>query len=376
MSSCLSDKFFVGLDLTSVENNGEQRPISRVTLLLDDENSITAGDDTGAELLADCPHATQTMVNAILAHVKGHKYRMFRADDTALDPSAELGDGMTAGEIYSVISRIEDDGSGYCCIAAPGEAELEDEYPSGGPMTIEFNRKIAKTNSRITKTAEQIMLEVSSEIQGLSSSIDIKLDEIVGRVGDTETGLSQTLRIAADGVTITNAEGSTLTINGGQIDARTIKAEQLDASKITAKDLNLTGVISWGDLSGDVKEQVNSAQVSASSAIKTANDLANGQGGGTFINGTTIQAPSVIGGTVVGSRIYFGTGGNVGGLFSTYGFDGVNNTEVVQLGSSYGLVIYAGSNIRMEGNSLWINIDASDIRVKQNGAWVTLPNVR
>jgi len=91
----LSDKFFVGLDLTSVENNGEQRPISRVTLLLDDENSITAGDDTGAELLTDCPHATQTMVNAILAHVKGRKYRMFRADDTALDPSAELGDGVT-----------------------------------------------------------------------------------------------------------------------------------------------------------------------------------------------------------------------------------------------------------------------------------------
>lgn len=78
---------------------------------------------------------------------------------------------------------------------------------------------------------------------------------------------------------------------------------------------------------------------------------------------------------MVGSRIYFGAGGNVGGLFATYGFDGVNNTEVVQLGSSYGLVIYAGSNIRMEGNSLWINIDASNIRVKQNGAWVTLPNV-
>ena len=54
----MSDKFFVGLDLTGVEDNGRQRPISRVTLLLDDENSVTAGDDTGAELLADCPHAT------------------------------------------------------------------------------------------------------------------------------------------------------------------------------------------------------------------------------------------------------------------------------------------------------------------------------
>lgn len=61
------DKFFVGLDLTSVEDNGLQRPISRVTFLLDDENSVTAGDDTGLELLADCPHATQEMANTILA---------------------------------------------------------------------------------------------------------------------------------------------------------------------------------------------------------------------------------------------------------------------------------------------------------------------
>ena len=129
----MSDKFFVGLDLTGMENNGVQRPISRVTFLLDDENSVTAGDDTGRELLADCPHATQAMAEAILAQVKGVQYRMFSADDAALDPSAELGDGVTAGGLYSVISRLSDDGSGYSGIAAPGESELEDEYPAGGP---------------------------------------------------------------------------------------------------------------------------------------------------------------------------------------------------------------------------------------------------
>ena len=93
------DKHFVGLDLTGVEDNGLQRPISRVTLLLDNENSITAGDDTGLELLADCPHATQAMANAILAQIKGYRYRMFSADNAGLDPSAELGDGVTAGGV-------------------------------------------------------------------------------------------------------------------------------------------------------------------------------------------------------------------------------------------------------------------------------------
>lgn len=289
----MSDKFFVGLDLTGVEDNGLQRPISRVTLLLDDENSITAGDDTGAELTADCPHATQAMANAILAQVKGYQYHMFDADDAALDPSAELGDGVTAGGLYSVISRLDDDGSGYSGISAPGESELEDEYPASGPMAQTFNRKIAQTNSRITKTAEEIRLEVEN----------------------VESGLSQTLRVADDGVTITNAQGSVLTIDGGQIDASKINTAQLDASKINVDDLQLTGAITWGDLAIDAKAQVTSAQNEASSAKSSANSALNAANsaqstvsnwvypGSTYINGSmimtgTVKATSLQGGAV------------------------------------------------------------------------------
>ncbi|MEY8385988.1 hypothetical protein AALC17_01690, partial [Oscillospiraceae bacterium 38-13] len=204
----MSDKFFVGLDLASAEDNGLQRPISRVTLLLDGENSVTAGNDTGAELLADCPHATQTMANAILAQVRGYQYHMFRADDAALDPSAELGDGVTVGGVYSVISRISDDGSGYAGITAPGEAELEDEYPISGPMTQAFDRKIATTRSQILKTAEQIRLEVSNELKGLSSSIDIRLDGITLRVQGAEGNISTLTQTATSLQTeITNARG-------------------------------------------------------------------------------------------------------------------------------------------------------------------------
>ena len=195
------DKHFVGLDLTGVEDNGLQRPISRVTLLLDNENSITAGDDTGLELLADCPHATQAMANAILAQIKGYRYRMFSADNAGLDPSAELGDGVTAGGVYSVISRLSDDGSGYAGISAPGEAELEDEYPAGGPITTSFNRKIAQTYSKITKTAEQIRLEVANDLQGLSSSITVELSKITQKVEDTAKGLSAEFTVELEGIT-------------------------------------------------------------------------------------------------------------------------------------------------------------------------------
>lgn len=360
----MSDKFFVGLDLTGVEDNGVQRPVSRVTLLLDDENSVTAGDDTGAELMADCPHATQAMAEAILAQVGGYRYQMFSADNAALDPSAELGDGVTAGGVYSIISRLSDDGSGYSGIAAPGEPELEDEFPSCGPMTQSFNRKITETRSRITKTAEQIRLEVTNEIKGLSSSIDVQLEGITNRVEDNEAGLSHTLRIAADGVTITNAQGSTLTIDGGQIDASKIKTEELDASKINVNDLRLTGAITWGDLASDAKGEVAAAQSAADTALSTAysaaaaaSDASGTVSGWTYSGTTYIDGAMLMTGTVRASTIQ---GGSVQLLDAYENYAGsMRLTGAATAGYAVDITSYGAMRLTAQSGDVFINSEQS-----------------
>lgn len=171
----MSDKYYVGGDITSFADNGKYKPISRVTLLVDDENSLTAGDDTGMEVIASCPHATQPMVNALLQTMKGYQYQAYEAGAANIDPAAELGDGVTVGGIYSPLSKLSDDGRGYAGISSPGEAEMEDEYPAEGYITQEFNRKIAETRSTITKTSEEIMLKVKGvdgRVTSLSTSID------------------------------------------------------------------------------------------------------------------------------------------------------------------------------------------------------------
>lgn len=242
----MSDKFFVGLDLTSLEDNGTQRPISRVTLKVDDENVLTAGDDTGLELIADCPHATQTMVNTILAQVKGYKYQMFSAGDTSLDPAAELGDGITVGGIYSAISRIDDDGNGYPSVTAPGEAELEDEYPSAGPMTREFNRQLAQTRSSITKTAEQIRLEVENELRGMSASIDVQLESITSTVKGAQGDIS-TLKQTVGSLSLSVSNGqttSTLTLKAG-------------SATLSSGTIELKGLVTFSDLSGSGKTTIS-----------------------------------------------------------------------------------------------------------------------
>lgn len=342
------DKFFVGLDLTSAEDNGLQRPISRVTLLLDDENVVTAGDDTGLELSASCPHATQEMVNAILAQVKGYQYRMLQADDANLDPAAELGDGITAGGIYSVISRINDDGSGYSGVTAPGESEMEDEFPSAGPMTKEFQRKIAQTRAQIIKTAESIILRIEGDEESIQATLDL-----------------------IDGFTVTDSSGTTK-IKGSSLETGSIAANSISADK-----LNLTGQITFSDLNSATQSTISSALTAANNANNTV--IGWTYEGTTKINGNmimadTVQASKLRGGqvqlltqieeeagTITIQRSGLGPGTSKGVvLFNAdeIAFQSNHADGGIYLNTSdmCGITIFAGGDIRVRGNLIPDNV--------------------
>lgn len=201
----MSEKYYVGKDVTSFSDNGKYKPISRVTLLVDDENSLTAGDDTGMEIVASCPHATQPMVNALLQAMKGYQYQAYEAGAANIDPAAELGDGVTVGGIYSPLSKLSDDGRGYADISSPGELEMEDEYPSGGYITQEFNRKIAETKATITKTSEEINLKVEGldgRVSDVKQTVDgISLSVTSSSSPDGETTAKITLKVGPNNYT-------------------------------------------------------------------------------------------------------------------------------------------------------------------------------
>lgn len=201
----MSDKYYVGRDITSFSDKGKYKPISRVTLLVDDEKSLTAGDDTGMEVIASCPHATQPMVNALLQTMKGYRYQAYEASAANIDPAAELGDGVTVGGIYSPLSKLSDDGRGYAGISSPGEAEMEDEYPSGGYITQEFNRKIAETRATITKTSEEINLKVEGidgRVSDITQTVDgISLSVTSASSPDGQTTATITLKVGPNNYT-------------------------------------------------------------------------------------------------------------------------------------------------------------------------------
>lgn len=278
----MSEKYFVGQDMTSFADNGRYKPISRVTLLLDDEKSLTAGDDTGMEITASCPHATQAMVNALLQKIKGYRYQAYEAGAANIDPAAELGDGVNVGGVYSPLSRIADDGRGYADISSPGELEMDDEYPSGGYIKQEFDRKIAQTRSLITKTSEEINLRVegiSGDVSSLRVSLGNVQSEVIGKIdGNTAQSLINqsidkielSVSSGSSGSTFTLKAGSTtlstktldLHVNAVNIDG-TLKASQIQTGSIYVGDLadgsNYATKTYVNDNAGLSSSEVNSA---------------------------------------------------------------------------------------------------------------------
>lgn len=366
----MPDKHFVGLAITGFKNNGKKRPISRVTLMVDNDNAVTAGDDTGIELAANCPHATQTMVDAILAQVKGYQYQMYSADDANLDPAAEPGDGVTVNGMYSVIARIDDDGSGYASISAPGEEEQKDEYPAAGPMTQQFDRQIAETRSQITKTAEQIRLEVANEVAGLSTSFTVELGKISARVDDAEGSIEVAIT-TLDGLTVTDSSGTTK-IKGSSIETGTLYVSAANVTgTLTADQIKLTGSISWSDLSSSVQDDINDAYTMAEDAQTVANDVDDVVSGWSYVyRGTTyIDGEMLMTGTVTATKLQGGTVDILNASGSSVASMYIEKTSTVGLtiDSDYSLRLLSADNLYLEGENASLLMSGSGISV--NCGW-------
>lgn len=188
------DKFYAGLDLMSCEDNGKRPPITSVTFQVDEENTVTAGTYTGLDLYAVCPYATQEMATAILAQVQGYQYQAFSAEAANIDPAMELGDAVTVGSLYGVISAIKDNGDGYPSLSAPGEEELEDEYPYRSATQRELSGDVDTLRAFIQKSLGAMQIELNSmkaDIQLMTQTlqqISNKVTDLDSRVAALEGG--------------------------------------------------------------------------------------------------------------------------------------------------------------------------------------------
>ena len=212
--------------------------------------------------------------------------------------------------------------------------------------------------STLQQTSQSLTAQVSN-VEGAVSRISVTVNGITQSVSDLETGMSQTLRISPNGVTITNAQGDAVTIDGGQINAT---------------NLNLTGAITWSDLASDAQGEINGAYNAASSAqntasnayslassaqatANTANNTVNRwvYPGTTYIDGTQLMTGTVTASTLRGGTI---------GILNSYGAQ----IGYITVGSSTmtGLQLISGGNLYLASGSCTIQMVNRDMSVSCN----------
>lgn len=330
MTASLSD-LYVGERAASISVPPKFDAISKIVLLVDDENYYEAGNDTGRTLEITCPYGTQAMANNLLSSLGGYQYQPVTATDALADPAVELGDSMTVGGAYSVVAQREID-FGLLLpmeLAAPGQEEIESEYPYVSQQQSDINRQIAQTRSEISKTSEEIGL----------------------RVDGLENQYAQ-LKVTIDGVTIEGPGGTTL-IDGGKIDADElhVNAANIDGT-LSANQINMTGAITWSDLASDAQSKVNSAQNAADSAQSTANSVSTRVAGWTYPGSTQINGSSIMTGTVTASTL---RGGTIQLLNNSGSAAGTLSLASATSGS-YSVQLSSGAALRIKANSgvVWI----------------------
>ena len=350
-----ADKTFLGRRMMDFTSSPAFQAYSRVTLWVDDNNCYTAGDDTGRTLEADCPWATQEICNAVLARVKGYQYIPYTATDAMLDPSSEIGDGVSVNGRDSVIASIEAsfDSMFTATVEAPADEELDHEFPYKSSASRAFDRKLAQTRAAITVTADKIMAQVEEELTGLSSSIEQTLKSIKLSVS-TKDGVS-TFELNGEGITASSAKidlsgyvtftglsGGTTTIDGACIKTGTIDAERI----------NLTGAITFGDLDTDAQNTINGISNTASDAMSKANsayNLANSITIPNYIKSTYIDSTEIKSPTITGNNIA------VYNTFQTIGYDGVNTVVTGYMGATLGQDAYGNDTLGVALSNTWSN---------------------
>ena len=374
----MNGKVFVGKKALSLTEYKKSDPITGVILWVDDNNCYQAGNDTGTVIENDCPYGTQEMADALLQQLSGYEYQGIEANGAVVTPIAELGDGLTINGIYTQLAyqNIRFSTGEVMDIAAPGKNETLHEYQTEGDTSKWFSRQIAQTRSEITKTAEEIRLEVKNEINGLSASIDIKLDSITSQI----TGINGQVSSITQTVSGIQTQITGLNNQVSSIDQK-VDSISLDVSNGTSSSrilLTVDGV------------QVSSATVRFMGDIVFESDLADGN---TTVSGDCITTGEIsaryikLGGQMevyeslrssadVGGYIGYMTGMSSAGS-TTSGIAITNYTErALMICTSSGArmgydgvstVVCTSSQVSINGDTVFINGEpqsASDARLK------------
>lgn len=342
--------------LSSLEKQDTFNGYSKVVVVVSDELEYSSGTDSGRTLTLDCPWGTQKMAEDILPRIQGFQYQPYTADGAHIDPAAEIGDGFSAGNLYSgIYSKNVSHGALYTAnVSAPGGEKINYKYEYKTPTQRKIERHYSEMKSTFKVQADKISAEVSARIeQGdeLTSRLDIQSDQISARV--TKTGgssssfgwdlLDDSWTIKANNTTVFQITKSGAEVRGkitalsGKIGGFDIQSDYLSYNNQVWNGTNSRGI--YIGVNGiQCGSEANGVQITPTGNLYAENGYFRGSvsagridygGDDGYFNGGGITSGSISGG--YGGQIYGGSIGN-------YAVSGGINASLANGDYAYGCV--------------------------------------
>lgn len=233
---------------------------SKVIIIVSDEIEYSAGTETGRTLTLNCPWGTQEIANNILQSIKGFQYQPMTAEDALVDPSIEIGDGISANGVYSGVYSLETKFNSNlpATVSAPADEELYEEHTYIPKTEREVTRKFLDFQSQFRIQDGKISAEVEerkSDTKSIRATLEVQAGQITAKVNKND-GSSSTFgwaletaswRIFSGSSTVLKADKNGLEVKGviratsGEIGGFKITSNSLTYNNQTWGGTNTTG---------------------------------------------------------------------------------------------------------------------------------------
>ena len=256
----MSDAVNILRSMESFDKAEQFDGFSKVVIIVSDEIEYSAGTETGRTLTLNCPWGTQEVANNILESIKGFQYQPMTAEDALVDPSIEIGDGISANGVYSGVYSLETKFNSNLptTVSAPADEELYEEHTYVPKYEREVTRKFLDFQSQFRIQDGKISAEVEerkSDTKSIRATLEVQAGQITAKVNKND-GNSSTFgwaletgswRIFSGSSTVLKADKNGLEVKGviratsGKIGGFDIQSNYLSYNGQTWGGTNTTG---------------------------------------------------------------------------------------------------------------------------------------
>lgn len=371
---------------------------SKVTIVVSDEIEYSAGSDLGRTLRLICPWGTTEMAENILANVQGYQYQPYTAEGALIDPAAELGDGITANNVYGGIyaNHMKFGSRLTATVSAPEDEEINHEYPYKSKPNKEITREAKMLRATLAVEAARISAEVEnrkSDVEMLTAMLQVQAGLIEAKVSKTGGDASSfgwvlddsswTIQANSTDVLKANRDGlevyGKITATSGKIGGFDIKSNYLSYNNQTWGGTNTYGAYlgtSGIQLGKNFKVDMSGNLYAASGTFAGNVYAGNIQYGGSYgtFSGSGISSSSISGNRLVGGTIttaYTSSGINAAlndGTWAANILSGVQDYNVsIRVGTVSCLNLFQDGNGFSMKSATFKDYDGNNVTIKYWG---------